>query len=150
MSTIRVAKRHRFTSVHRDTINDASLSFRARGLLIYLLDKPDDWRVNSEAIERAGREGREAVRASLRELEAAGYLERTRTRDCRTGKWMTEAVIHERPVTGSRRRVPDAGFLGANTKTVTDDCYPLTPSEEVVDNSEPPVWFKARGYGVKP
>lgn len=126
MTTLRVERRHRFTTVHRDTINDKTLSLRARGLLIWLLDKPDDWRVNSTAIERECTEGREAIRASLSELEKAGYIERTQAHD-RLGRWHTECVVRERPVTASRRRLTDAGELGANTKTDTDDCLPQTP-----------------------
>lgn len=126
MTTIRVERRHRFTTIHRDTINDSSLSWRARGLLIWLLDKPDDWRVNSIHIEAQAKEGREAVRAALRELEKAGYIERQPGHD-RLGRWFTECVVRERPVTASRRRPTDAGELGANTKTVTEDCFPQTP-----------------------
>ncbi len=127
MTTIRVERRKKFTVIDRSTVNDDSLSFRARGLLVWLLDKPDGWRVNSTLIERAGKEGREAVRSALRELEDAGYLERTQAHDRKTGRWTTEAVIHESPPTASRQRGTDAGEPGANTNTDTDDCYPPTP-----------------------
>lgn len=146
MTTLRVERRTRFTTVHRDMANDANLSFRARGVLLWLLDKPDGWQVNSEAIERHGKEGREAIRSALNELESAGYLERRRSHD-RLGRWTTEAVIHELPVTASRRRLPDAGNLGANTNTDTEDCNPQTPIEDPVDNTEPPKWYSDRGYG---
>ena len=75
-TSIRVARRDRYTSVSRSTINDENLSFRARGILIWLLDKPDDWRVDSEQIAAAAKEGRDAVRTALNELVAAGYIVR--------------------------------------------------------------------------
>lgn len=96
MTTIRVEKRHRYTSIDRGTLNDSRLSFRARGILAYLLDKPDDWRTNAGAIAAAGREGREAVRTALAELEAAGYLVRRKWRN-RAGRWESEWTVHERP-----------------------------------------------------
>lgn len=96
MTTIRVERRDRFTTVDRDTVNDASLSFRARGLLVWLLDKPDGWRVRADAIAVATTEGRDAVRSALNELEAAGYLTRTKCRD-RSGRFRTETVVRETP-----------------------------------------------------
>lgn len=114
MTTIRVARRHRFTPIDRRTINDDRLSFRARGVLVYLLDKPDDWRTDSESIARAGCEGRDAVRAALAELELCGYLRRSKTQDA-AGLWSTEIVIFERPAP-----VDNAGEIG-----LTDDGFPV-------------------------
>lgn len=96
MSTIRVARRARYTTVAKGAVNDQSLSFRARGLLVWLLDKPDDWRVDSTTIARHGTEGREAVRTALRELEQARYLRRQRVQNP-DGKWSTETVVYESP-----------------------------------------------------
>ncbi len=64
MSTIRVGKRHRFTSIDRQAVNDERLSFRALGLLLWLLDKPDGWRIQSETVARNRPEGRDAVRTA--------------------------------------------------------------------------------------
>lgn len=148
MTTIRVERRRRFTTIDRKTINDSSLSFRARGLLIWLLDKPDDWRCNSEQIASEGKEGRDAVRAALAELQRAGYL--TRQRVCAgRGRWVTETVVRERPSDDGFPGVgePGVGEPGANTNTDTDDCYPQTPIDEPVDNTGVPAW--ALKYGPR-
>ncbi len=63
----------RYVAVANSTIRDTRLSFRARGVLAYLLSQPDDWNVSADRIAAAGTEGREAVRTALRELRAAGY-----------------------------------------------------------------------------
>ena len=96
MSTLRVASRRRWTQIDRRTVNDVSLSFRARGVLIWLLDKPDGWHVSAETISAAGGEGRDAIRSALTELETAGYLVRDRRRG-RDGRWTTEHVVYEHP-----------------------------------------------------
>lgn len=73
-----------FVMVPSTTITDKRLSFKARGILAYLLDKPDGWDVRAESIARdSDKDGREAVQSGLRELAAAGYyrLERRRMRD---------------------------------------------------------------------
>ncbi|GGX50942.1 hypothetical protein [Streptomyces noursei] len=62
-----------FTVLPTATIEDSRLSFRARGILAFLLAKPDNWKVRSESIAAAGQEGRDAVRKALRELRNYGY-----------------------------------------------------------------------------
>lgn len=101
MTTIRVSKRTRFTVIDRATVNDADLSYRARGVLLWLLDKPDDWQTDSNAIARAGKEGRDAVRAALKELQTCGYLARER-KQVEHGKWVTDVLVYERPKTDSQ------------------------------------------------
>ncbi|MEU3050836.1 hypothetical protein ABZ705_30780 [Streptomyces sp. NPDC006984] len=62
-----------FTVLPTATLEDSRLSFRARGILAYLVAKPDSWTVRTESIARAGREGRDAVREAVKELKALGY-----------------------------------------------------------------------------
>jgi hypothetical protein len=96
VSTIRVAKRDRFTSIDRRAINDERLSFRARGVLTWLLDKPDDWSATRETIASGSPEGVHAIRGALKELADLGYLVRTKIR-LPNGRTVTETLIHEVP-----------------------------------------------------
>lgn len=96
LTTIRVAKRKKFTMVARDTVNDGRLSFRARGILFWLLDKPDDWHTDSEQIAEQGSEGRDAIRSALIELTHFGYLRREKKQD-QAGKWFTSWTVFESP-----------------------------------------------------
>lgn len=104
MSTIRVAKRNRFTTIDRRAVNDERLSYRARGILAWLLDKPDDWSATRETIAAASPEGVTAVRSALKELSDLGYLVRTKVR-LPSGRTVTETVIHEVP--------PEVGYQPA-------------------------------------
>lgn len=116
-----------FTILSNEVLNDSRLSFRARGVLIWLLSKPADWRTRSDAIAAQTPEGRESVRAAMRELEAIGYLVREKVRDAKTGRISTIQTIFEEPaeVTESQvipapkkpvTRVAEAGELGIFTK----------------------------------
>ncbi|WP_395705456.1 replication protein [Rhodococcus ruber] len=88
-----------FTILSNAVINDARLSFRARGVLMWLLSKPADWRIRSESIaEQSPREGREAIRTAMRELEQLGYLVREKNQD-ESGRWETTQTVYEEPVT---------------------------------------------------
>ncbi|WP_431976099.1 hypothetical protein [Micromonospora haikouensis] len=90
-----------FVQVRSKTVNHGAMSFRALGVLTYLLDKPDGWDVRAEQMckgkGREGREGREAVRTALRELAVAGYY-RLERRQARSGKFAMGTAISETPV----------------------------------------------------
>lgn len=96
MTTLRIAKRRGYVQLDARAVNDPLLSYRALGVLTWLLEKPDDWTVRAESIAAAKKEGRDAVRTALAELEAAGYLVRLKTRDA-AGIWRSESVIYESP-----------------------------------------------------
>jgi hypothetical protein len=78
----RIRKGKGCESLRREMLQDPQLSFRALGVLVYLLSLPDTWKTDSERLakSRPAGEGRTAIRTALRELEAAGYLRRDRTR----------------------------------------------------------------------
>lgn len=98
-----------FTILSNAVINDERLSFRARGVLIWLLSKPDDWRTRSDAIAgQSPKEGRDAIRSALRELAELGYLIREKIQNER-GQWITIQTIYEEPRTGPGPENPTRG-----------------------------------------
>ncbi len=50
------------------------MSFKARGMLAFLLSHTDTWEVYAGWVEQNGQEGRESVQAGFRELEQFGYI----------------------------------------------------------------------------
>lgn len=109
---IRVAKRPRYTVVDNRPIEDPHLSFQALGVLTFLLSKPDGWEVSYRhlsTVKATGTiptpkgprklrgEGQHAVRVSLAELEAAGYLVRTKER-LPDGTYRWTSYIYEVPI----------------------------------------------------
>lgn len=95
-----------WTSLPNATLEDRSISWRARGLLAYLLSRPDGWETDSVRLSAlAGEagdsrskqaEGRDAVRTALGELERAHYLHRVR-RQGSLGRWSTEYYVFDTP-----------------------------------------------------
>lgn len=87
MSIIRAPRKNQFYTLPTAIIEDDRLSWEARGLLVYLLSKPDHWKVNvrdlinrtKNAIGKSS--GRDKVYSLIKELRFAGYLCRVFLRD---------------------------------------------------------------------
>ncbi|MGX4710475.1 replication protein [Rhodococcus ruber] len=112
-----------YTVVRNETIGNKDLSFRARAVLIWLLSKPADWRIRSDAIAaESPTEGRDAIRSAMRELAARGHLV-TERRQNEHGQWITVQTVYEVPVRpepgpgNPNPGEPDTGEPGAEQST---------------------------------
>jgi hypothetical protein len=80
-----------------DVIYNQAISFRALGVLVYLLSKPDGWETDSERLANGRKEGRDAIRTAFKEMESAGYLIRKKIQDAVTGRWSTVGELTDNP-----------------------------------------------------
>lgn len=85
-----------FTVLPNEAIRDVRLSFKARGLLAFILSMPDHWATSSTALARMGPDGRDSVRAGLRELRDLGYVQ-LHKRQQPGGRWVTDVMVFETP-----------------------------------------------------
>lgn len=65
---------NRHLVLDRSMLDDARLSFRAKGLLAYLLSHPGMDAANKKLLTSVSLEGMDAIQTALKELEEAGYL----------------------------------------------------------------------------
>lgn len=84
-----------YTVVQNVVARDERLSDRARGLLLRMLSYPDDWNFDSKRLAEGAREGRDAIRSALTELESAGYLVRRRVQI--DGRFDWDLTIYDTP-----------------------------------------------------
>jgi hypothetical protein len=83
--------------MNRAGVEDPRLSWKAVGLLAYIISKPDGWVVHEKDLINRHTDGRDAVRSGLKELRECGYMEKVAVRD-ETGKIIRwEAHIYECP-----------------------------------------------------
>ena len=55
MTIIRAPRpENNFTIIKNEIVRDTKVSYRARGLLAYLLSQPDHWRTNSDRLTYPG------------------------------------------------------------------------------------------------
>jgi hypothetical protein len=112
VSVLRVHRHRRdFTVLGNPTLRDGRLSFRARGVLAFLLSQPDGYPVNAAEIARQGKEGRDAIETAIRELRACGYVLRRKEQNDR-GQWVTYTDVFEVPEQ-PQQTATDNGFSGA-------------------------------------
>jgi hypothetical protein len=78
---IRASRRDRFVVMDQRAVEDDRLSWAARGLLCYLLSRPDDWKVMVNDLRKRGNLGRDGIYRLLRELRTVGYAKFLRLRD---------------------------------------------------------------------
>lgn len=86
----------RFTQLANKLLQDDRIDDRPRGLGCRILSMPPGTRHTSESLCKGARQGRDATRKALAELEEYGYLRRTR-RQVEGGHWITEWVLTDDP-----------------------------------------------------
>lgn len=67
-----------FTIVSNMARNDSSISFKAFGLLSYIMGLPENWDINVDHLVSVRPDGRTAIYSALNELIEAGYVVRRR------------------------------------------------------------------------
>lgn len=72
----RINKEDKFTQIDNRMINDKELSAKAKGILLYLMSKPSDWKVYEADIVNNMKDGRDSIRSGIAELIENGYIER--------------------------------------------------------------------------
>ena len=109
MSVFRVERNRNYTVMSNYHLRDRRLSLKAKGLLSQMLSLPEDWDYTLGGMAQINREKIDAIRAAVRELEAAGYIVRSRERDAKGRLRGADYVIYEQPQT--QPPVPDSPTL---------------------------------------
>ncbi|MCI8537246.1 MAG: helix-turn-helix domain-containing protein [Oscillospiraceae bacterium] len=98
MAVFRIERTHNYTVMSNYHLRDKGLSLKAKGLLSQMLSLPENWDYTLAGLARINAEGKDAIRAAVAELERAGYLVRSRTRDEKGRLLGTEYIIREQPI----------------------------------------------------
>ena len=108
MSKIIRAKRESksFALVDKNFINDKRLSYKAKGILVYILSKPDDWKVVIRDLINNAADGKASIYAGLKELERYGYYVKEPVRD-EDGRRILDwtSIVYEVPVFDEKEEV---------------------------------------------
>ena len=97
MAVFRVERTRDYTVMSNHHLKNRSLSLKAKGLLSVMLSLPDEWDYTLRGLAAISKEGVDAIREAIRELEDAGYIVRSRGRNEKGQLSGTEYVIYEHP-----------------------------------------------------
>ncbi len=131
----RVGQATNFTIIENECLQDPTLDIPERGLLVTMLSLPDDWNFSGIGLAAILPCGKSRVFSSLKKIEKAGYLRRTRICD-KKGRfidWLYE--ISGKPIFG--QEIDDSCPITENREL---DESPLTDFPELdnpdVDNPD--------------
>ncbi|TCJ79086.1 UNVERIFIED_ORG: DnaD/phage-associated family protein [Bacillus cereus] len=98
MGILRVKKDHNYSVINNTGLKDKRLSWKAKGILAYILTLPDDWVFYREELSQHAKDGINSLRAGMKELKEYGYIKRFPIRDEKNKIVRWETIIYEIPV----------------------------------------------------
>ncbi len=86
-----------YTTLSNDPPNDPHLSYGAKGMLWYLLSKPEGWQAKMSILFEASSEKEHATRTIFKELEESGYVQRFKHFNEETGRVEWDYIVFDSP-----------------------------------------------------
>ena len=85
--------------IDKRALQDDRLSWKAKGILAYMLSMPNDWVFYVEELITHSTDGKTSFESGLKELKKLGYVSRVPIRDEKTKKIVKwETVVREEPI----------------------------------------------------
>lgn len=97
-----------FSRVPKSLLSDTRLSWKAKGVLAYLIGKTPDWKVRITDVVNQSTDGRDSVRSAIDELKQAGYAksECVKSETGQVDEWKLH--VSDRPIFANVS--PETGF----------------------------------------
>ncbi|MED1406952.1 DnaD domain protein [Bacillus mycoides] len=139
MGIFRVKKDTNYSVIHNTPLRDENLSWRAKGLLAYMLSLPDDWTFHATELSQHAKDSEKTTTSIIKELKKAGYLRRYPIQNQETGKishW--ETIVYELPTIDTKNHMVDKPPSGETTDWKT---HPMDepPTGETIEWENHPV-----------
>ena len=133
MAVFRVERTRDYTVMSNHHLKNLSLSLKAKGLLSVMLSLPDEWDYTLRGLAAISKEGVDAIREALRELEDAGYIVRSRGRNEKGQLSGTEYVIYEHPQ--QKANAPMLDFTTQEKSVVADEAKRHSKAEKPLNSN---------------
>ncbi|PEI69322.1 DNA-binding protein [Bacillus wiedmannii] len=98
MGIFRVKKDNNYSVINNTGLKDKRLSWKAKGILAYILTLPDDWVFYREELSQHAKDGINSLRAGMQELKEYGYIKRFPIKDVKNKIVRWETIIYEIPL----------------------------------------------------
>ena len=129
-----INKKENFTSIHNKLINDSKISLKGKGIMLYMLSKPENWKYNPKEIAKNSKDGLDSVYSGIKELIEAGYVSRVRHSDGTVDYFVFEDVEENDIIDFSKKENPNR----ENPNREIPDVYKRknTNKERIIVNTE--------------
>jgi hypothetical protein len=118
-----------YVMIDRRPVDNPKMSWKAKGMLTYLMSRPDGWEVSVADLINHATDGEASTRAGLRELRDAGHMKYTKMREKgRITGWLIEVF-----------EIPDGDFLHVEKQDVENRRQVLST---LSNNKESNKYFK--------
>lgn len=121
-------KENPYAQIAKSAAQDNRLSWKATGILSYILSLPDDWQIYVKDLAKRKKDGISATRSALRELIGAGYIEKTSIRNGKGQFVKHEYLVHESPLATIHKST--YGLVDATKETTT-----LSPETKIISGT---------------
>lgn len=128
---IRKSKKEKnYTVIPNDILKSKDLTWKAKGLMCYLLHLSDEWEVYKSDLVNRSKDGYESMISGWKELEKLGYIE---TKNCRENGLFKgyEYIIHESPI-----------------RYFTESVLPESENPQLISNSNKQVTLEIKDTNV--
>ena len=142
MTIIRIKKTEKFSIVANRPFDTKALSWEARGVMGYLLTKPNNWEVKQYDLEQQGPAGKHKISRIVNELISAGFITRIKYQDDK-GHWQWKTEVFEDMIANPETQKPDLGKPDVGKPDVGKPDYiiktdPIKTDPIKTDRSDPP------------
>lgn len=88
-NVVRASRNKNYKTIGCDFLDDKKLTYKAKGILTYLLTRPDNWRFNKSQVMGMSEGGESSFDSGIKELKERGYLRIEKSSDGE-GKFLYE------------------------------------------------------------
>ncbi len=97
VATFRVSKDKNYTTINNTGLKDKRLTWKAKGILAYILSLPDDWVFYMEEVAEHAKDKLDSLKSGMKELKEYGYVKRYPVKDEKGKITRWETIIYEVP-----------------------------------------------------
>jgi len=123
----RVKRNKKYSTVNLSCVEDKTLSWKAKGLHLYLMSRPPNWQVHTSELQSRSTDGLGSLRSGLKELLEKRYIYRAveRNTEGRTSikRWMY--LVFEKPTqkAEAEENLPEGYFLFIKNLKVKNETH---------------------------
>ena len=131
MSVIKREKRSTpFVQIDKRPLQNKELSWKAKGILAYILSLPDNWQLYLNELKEHATDGRDSTASGFKELIEAGYIVKSRIRKAGQFKGF-DYIVSETPQTDSPKTENPKTVKPKTVKPKTEN-----PQLIIIDNKD--------------